>query len=324
MLTLYRDEGGAVRSGPDRDLPEHVIWMDLVDPTDEERAFVEGRAGIRVPSREALSEIEATSRLIVERGVLYLSMPLLARASGTEFVLSPVGFVLGPRVLVTVRFAALPAFDTVAEQVRGDETLASGVGVFTALLETVVDRGADVLERLGAELDRVSRSVFRGDSTDPRHEVRKSASLRALLSTVGNVGDRASQARDILLGAGRIAAFVDDLGTKWISEEFHARLRAVSKDVASLNDYESHLSNKVQFLLDAILGFISIEQNDLFKILTIASVVGVPPTLLAGVWGMNFKAMPELDWTWGYPMALVVILLSAVVPLVWFKRRGWF
>jgi magnesium transporter len=98
----------------------------------------------------------------------------------------------------------------------------------------------------------------------------------------------------------------------------------VSKDVASLSDYESRLSDKIQLLLDAILGFISIQQNDLFKILTIVSVVGVPPTIMVGIWGMNFKFMPELSWTYGYPLAWLAVIASAALPLLWFKWRGWF
>lgn len=324
MLTIYRDEGGTVRASAAADLPGEVIWIDLQEPTDEERAFVEGRARLRVPSREDLSEIEASSRLRVERGVLTLSTPVVARGGTDEPELSPAGFILSPSLLVTVRYADLATFDTVAGQVREDETLNCSVGVFTALVEAIVDRGADVLERLGGDLDRVSRTVFRGDPADPRHAVRSTDRLRHTLSQVGTIGDRVSQARDVLLGVGRIAAFVGDLGAAWIPPEFRARLGAVSKDVASLTDYETHLAGKVQFLLDAVLGYITIEQNDLFKILTIASVVGVLPTLLAGIWGMNFKMMPELDWRFGYPVALAAIVLSIVVPLIWFKRRGWF
>ena len=128
----------------------------------------------------------------------------------------------------------------------------------------------------------------------------------------------------MLLGVGRIGSFTNDLAHDWLGAEFQVRLSALQKDIASLNDYEVHLAGKVQFLLDAVLGYITIEQNDLFKILTIASVVGIPPTVLAGIWGMNFKVMPELDWHAGYPLALVAIVLSVVVPLMWFKARGWF
>jgi magnesium transporter len=249
---------------------------------------------------------------------------MVARSDTRDAYLSPAGFVLSPKLLITIRYAELATFDAVAERVRQDETLASSIGVFTALLEAVVDRGADVLEHLGAETDRISRSVFRGDTADRRHPVRSTRVLRETLTTVGAIGERVSQARDVLLGVGRIGSFTNDLAHDWLGAEFQVRLSALQKDIASLNDYEVHLAGKVQFLLDAVLGYITIEQNDLFKILTIASVVGIPPTVLAGIWGMNFKVMPELDWHAGYPLALVAIVLSVVVPLMWFKARGWF
>jgi magnesium transporter len=130
--------------------------------------------------------------------------------------------------------------------------------------------------------------------------------------------------RDVLLGVGRVATFAGDVGSQWITPASKKRLQAVSKDVASLGDYETRLSDKIQLLLDAVLGFISIQQNDLFKILTIVSVVGVPPTILVGIWGMNFKEMPELNWSFGYPLAWLAVIASGLLPLLWFKRRGWF
>ena len=324
MLTIYRDEAGSVRESASLELPSEVIWIDLLDPSDEEKVFVESRTHIQVPSIDALSEIEASSRLQVDRGVIYLSMPILARSDTPEAFLSPVGFILSPTVLVTVRFAKLSTFDQVAEQIHHDPSLATHVGVYTALLEAIVDRGADVLEGLRGELDQISHKVFRGNPTHRSHTVRSTDALRMTLSAVGAIGERVSQARDVLLGVGRIASFAGDIGEEWITPEFRVRLRAVLKDVASLNEYEAHLSGKVQFLLDAVLGYITIEQNDLFKVLTIASVVGIPPTLIAGLYGMNFRFMPELDWTWGYPFGLALILASALIPLIWFKWRGWF
>jgi magnesium transporter len=324
MLTIYRDEAGSVRESASMELPSEVIWIDLLDPTDEEKGFVESRTHIQVPTMQALSEIEASSRLQVNRGVIYLSTPILARSDTPEAFLSPVGFILSPTVLVTVRFARLSSFDQVAEQIHHDPSLATNVGVFTALLEAIVDRGADVLEELRGELDHISRKVFRGNPSHRSHTVRSTDALRMTLSAVGAIGERVSQARDVLLGVGRIASFAGDIGEEWITPAFRVRLRAVLKDVASLNEYEAHLSGKVQFLLDAVLGYITIEQNDLFKVLTIASVVGIPPTLIAGLYGMNFKFMPELDWAWGYPFGLALILVSAIIPLIWFKWRGWF
>lgn len=324
MLTAYRDEGGGVRDGSEGALPDAVIWIDLRDPSEAERALVEARAGVALPSRADLSEIEATSRLRIAHDVVTLSTPVVSRGGTAEAELSPVGFVLSRSVLVTVRYTDHPVFDAVAERVRQEDGLASAEGVFVAFLEAIVDRGADVLERIGTELDQLSRTVFRGDTSDPRHAARSTSSLRRALGTVGALGERLSQARDVLLGVGRIVGFTQDLCQDWFEPPFHRHLEAVGRDVTSLNDYEAHLSGKVQFLLDAVLGYITIEQNDLFKILTIASVVGVPPTLLVGIWGMNFKMMPELEWPWGYPMALVLVVVSAVIPLMWFKLKGWF
>jgi magnesium transporter len=322
LLTAYREDGVDWRV-EGANLPENIIWLDLLDPTLEEQQIVEAHAKIRVPSKEAISEIEASSRLIVQRGVLYLSTPMVAKGELGTTEMSPAGFVLTQNLLVTVRFKELTPFNSVAERVRADETLDCSVGIFTALLEAIVDRGADALEHLGTAVDKISKSIFHGDSSDPKHRTRSTARLHQILGDIGANSNHLAQARDALLGAGRLAAFVGDVGREWIPQQFRTRLHAIAKDVASLSDYETHLSDKVQFLLDATLGYISIEQNDLFKVLTIVSVIGVPPTLLAGIWGMNFKNMHELDWAWGYPLAWLAIILSAVLPLIWFKRRGW-
>ena len=323
MLTIFR-ETTSVRTSPSLELPPDVIWLDLLNPTDEEKTFIEARTKVRLPSIEALSEIESSSRLAVDHDVLRLSVPAVAQGDTADAYLTPTGFILAKKFLITVRFAPLATFDVVAERVRQDETLRSATCVFTALLEAMVDRGADVLERLAAELDKVSRAVFRGEPSRSKHMVRSSNTLRRALVQVGATGERLALARDALLGIGRVAPFVLSLRKDWIIAEFEGRLEAVIKDIVSLNDYEGHLSNKVQFLLDAILGFISIQQNDLFKILTIVSVVGIPPTIMAGIYGMNFKYMPELNWTLGYPFGLAMIALSALIPLAWFKWRGWF
>jgi magnesium transporter len=323
LLTAYREDGNDWR-GDSANLPDNIIWLDLLDPTPEEQKLVESRAKIRVPSKDALSEIEASSRLIVQHGILYLSTPMVAKGEADSTEISPAGFVLTRNLLVTVRFKQLPPFDSVAERVRTDETLNCSVAIFTALLEAIVDRGADILEHLAATTDKISKSIFHAGANDSRHPTRSTARLHQILTDIGINANRLAQARDSLLGVGRLAAYVGEIAHDWVPEPFSVRLNAISKDVSSLTDYETHLSDKVQFLLDATLGYISIEQNDLFKVLTIVSVIGVPPTLLAGIWGMNFKGMPELDWTFGYPLAWLAIILSAVLPLIWFKRRGWF
>jgi magnesium transporter len=306
------------------DLPSEIIWIDLLNPSDEEKQFVERRLGIRVPSEQSLGEIEASSRLIFDRGTLYLSSPSVRQDDNKEAELTSIGFIIGPRVLVTVRFSPLPTFDNVARRMETDTDLQNGMCVFTSLLEAMVDRGADVLEQLGVTADTLSRSVFKGGLVRSKRPVRSSRRMREALENIGDLSDRLAKARDVLLNVGRIASYAHEIGSDWITPSSKRRLEAVTKDVASLSDYETRLSDKIQLLLDAVLGFINIQQNEIFKILTIVSVVGVPPTILVGVWGMNFKVMPELSWTFGYPLALLAIIASGALPLIWFKRRGWF
>jgi magnesium transporter len=277
-----------------------------------------------VPSEEALGEIEASSRLIFDHKTLYLSSPSVRLNDDQEPELTSIGFIIGPRVLVTVHFWPLPTFEKVAKAIETDADLQNGMCVFTSLIEAMVDRGADVLEQLGTSADTLSRSVFKGGLVRGKRPVRSSRRMREALANIGDLADRLAMARDVLLNVGRIAAFAGEVGSDWITPASKRRLDAVSKDVASLSDYESRLSDKIQLLLDAILGFINIQQNDLFKILTIVSVAAVPPTILVGIWGMNFKHMPELDWSYGYLLAWLAVIASGLLPLLWFKRRGWF
>jgi magnesium transporter len=172
----------------------------------------------------------------------------------------------------------------------------------------------------------VSHRIFHDETKQlqgKRKPAREDADLRALLRRIGRAGDLASKIRDSLLGIGRIAPYVRSMAGAWLPAEVKPHLETIRQDIASLSDYDAHLVNKVQLLLDATLGLINIEQNNIIKVLTVVSVVGVPPTLVASMYGMNFKHMPELDWAWGYPYGLALIVISAVGPLLWFKLRGW-
>ena len=191
------------------------------------------------------------------------------------------------------------------------------------LLEAVVDYAADAVEHASAALEEISHAAFREDRARGHTLATASEKLRAALRRIGRMDDGISHIRDTLLGLGRIAAFIRETGRDTRVATDTMRLEAIHADIASLNDYQAHLFTKVQFLLDATLGFINIQQNDIVKTLTIVSVVGVPPVLIAGIYGMNFKHIPEFDWSFGYPYALGVIVVSALVPIAWFKWRGW-
>lgn len=295
-----------------------AVWIDLRSPSEDEISEVERATGLKAPTREEISEIEASSRLQRIGKALYLSAPLLA--AGEAAHLSPVGFVLTPDRLITLRFDKFGAFDLAAGHMADDPDL-TGFGAFTCLFESIVDKLADGLEGLGADLDQVSHGVFH--QKNHRRGAGNEVFQRQTLARVGRVGERLSQIRDVLLSVGRIVPFVLEVRQGETPEPIAARLKAVRQDIASLNDYEAHLANKVQFLLDAVLGFINISQNDIFKFLTVWSIVGIPPTLMAGIWGMNFKAMPELNWAWGYPFGWAMIVVSALIPLAWFKWKGW-
>jgi magnesium transporter len=308
-------------------LPEGVVWIDLHDCDPPEIAYVERTTGLHVPSLEELSEIESSSRLYADGDALYLSTPVVYRAAAGDPVSTPVGFVLSPERLITVRFKPIPVFAAMKDRVSKPETVhASAPGAFIAIVEALVDRMADVLEQVGADLDLVSHRIFRDGATQKgkRRPAREDADLRALLRRIGRAGDLASKIRDSLLGIGRIAPYVGSIAAAWLPAEVKPHLETVRQDIASLSDYDAHLVNKVQLLLDATLGLINVEQNNIIKVLTVVSVVGVPPTLVASMYGMNFKHMPELDWAWGYPYGLAVIALSALIPMAWMKWRGWF
>ncbi|NEI73989.1 magnesium and cobalt transport protein [Rhizobium lusitanum] len=311
----FKSEGSADR----------IVWIDLLEPSPTEVANVETLISAKLPSLGALSEIESSSRLKSENSVLYMSTPSAAQRPEGARVTPPLGFVLSADRLVTVRFMPLPAFDTVAGKFADQHNAPkSGVEVFTMLCEEIVDRVADALEHLAAELNGLSAETFHADDTRGRQAAKANRILRVQLRQVGRLGDRLSELQDGLQGLGRIVAYADESACNWSGGKLTQRIVRLRQDIHSLSDYEEQLANKVQFVLDALVGLIGIAQNDVFKVLTIVSIVGIPPTLMAGVYGMNFKSMPEYDWTWGYQYGWAVILISAIVPLIWFKAKGWF
>jgi len=299
-----------------------VFWIDLLDPGPDEIARVAADYGVDVPSRESLQEIETSSRLRSEGQVLYASMPLAIEDQAAGFAPIPLGFILSPQLLVTVRFSEVHAFARVESLIERGLHLGSAAA-FCALIEGMVDFSADKLEKLSGDLAAVSARAFGPPTASRQGDKRISGGLRECLSAIGLAGDDLSRSRESKLGLQRIIGFVLKMATDWLSPDEKTRLSTAQQDIVSLVDFEAHLSGKSQFLLDAILGFINTEQNEIFKVLTIGSVVGIPPTLIASMYGMNFHDMPELGWRWGYPYGLALIAISTLLPILWFKRRGW-
>jgi magnesium transporter len=272
-----------------------------------------------VPVKEEVSEIETTSRLQVEHAALYMTAPLILASGDEPWIAAPTAFVLSKTVLLTVRFVQSAIFDSVRKEFNV-ERLAPSLA-YVSVLEELVDHMADLLEASGQALDDASHVIFRRDNL--KRLSRETSLLRQLLVRTGRTSERMARINYSLVCLDRMAKFTIERGREWVEHEQISRLQSVSTDIASLEQYAEGLINRIQLLQDAATGIINVAQNEVMKILTVASVAGIPPVLIAGIYGMNFKNMPELSWAWGYPFALVLIVLTTLLPLIWFKWKDW-
>jgi magnesium transporter len=303
-----------------------ATWVDLLDSTEAERSAFEQAFGLRVPTKEQLVEIETTSRLRTEGDALYMTAPLLYAADNEPWVLVPTGFVLAKNVLLTVRSAKLSAFHTVITELERAEhgEPVDSTHTFVRLLEALVDRVADLLETSSHDLDDASHLIFRPEERRRQSRLsRETVRLRRLMIRTGRTSERMARVQYCLVCLDRMAKFASEHCREWVALDVANRLHIVSSDIASLVQFSEALVNRVQLLQDAASGLINIDQNEVMKVLTIASVVGIPPVLVVGIYGMNFKNMPEYDWTWGYPYALGLVVITALLPLIWFKWKDW-
>jgi magnesium transporter len=322
MLTVFVPKGGLLERIPIKpgdSIPDSAIWFDLVQPSHPEDKLVESKLGIAVPTREEMQEIEPTSRLYVENGARYMTATLMCQSDTDMPRTTAVTFILSGHRLITVRYEDPRPF-TIVENKLG-RTCPMGMTGETALmdlLEAVIDRCADILERIGAEIDQVSHDIFEPEG--PQRE----KSYNEVLRTIGRKGDLTSKVRESLVSVGRVLLYLANEADsmRW-AKEMRAQLRGMQRDVQSLSDHAGYLSSKIQFLLDAFLGMVTLEQNKVIKIFSIAAVVFLPPSLVGTIYGMNFKYMPELEWVLGYPMALILVLIAAVAPYYFFKWKKW-
>ncbi len=301
---------------------EKIVWIDLFEPTKDEEATIEDWIGVGIPTREEMDEIEISSRLYTENGAFFMTATVPAHADGDRPFMSPVTFVLVSGRLITVRYHEPRAFQTFPMRAeKTDIGCTTGQSILIGLLETIVDRLADVLERAGREVVEVSHDIF--------HPAAKNASKRnrdfqLILRRIGRKEDLVSNIQDSLLTLQRLSGFFGQAALQQKNEvDVRARVKTLSRDVSSLSDHATFLSQKIVFLLDATLGMIGIEQNGIIKIVSVAALVFLPPTLVASVYGMNFDVMPELQWVLGYPFAIALMVISGVLPFWFFKRRGW-
>jgi magnesium transporter len=306
------------------DVPADAFWLDLFEPGADEVARVEAALEVSLPSREEMKEIEPSSRLYLEGGGVYITATVLNRADDANPGADPITFVLSRQHLVTLRHVDPRPVATYATRIaRQPNACAGAEDALVGLLEAFIDRFADILERVSLDLDQTSRSIFDSSPSRPGGE----RDLQAVLKTLARNDDLASTARESLLSISRAISFLAVVADGWPKKEakdLKARLKTATRDISSLAEHAAFETSKVNFLLNATLGMINIEQNRIIKLFSVAAVVFLPPTLVASLYGMNFRHMPELEWDYGYPMAICAMILSAVVPYLFFKAKGWF
>ncbi len=340
MIRAYVPEDNQVRAivvGADS-VPEHALWIDLVQPTREEELAVERLCRIEMPTPEEMGEIEVSSRLYREDGADFMTASVPFGLHSGKAAFAPVTFILAGARLITLRYSEPKSFaifaaklcretaplapDEQATQSTGDGKPPTAETVLLGLLETVVDRIADILETVSADLDGIGDDIF---AASDRKKPTKTGDFKSLLRRIGAVGDLTSRIRESLATLDRLLPFLQLAldNRKSVAKDAKPRVKAMARDIHSLNDFVSFLSNKTVFLLDTTVGMISIEQAGIIKIFSVAAVAFLPPTLIASVYGMNFEHMPELSWPYGYPFALTLMVVSAIVPMIFFRIKNW-
>ncbi len=300
---------------------QRALWLDLVHPSRAEEREIERLVGIQVPTREEMAEIEVSSRLYFEKGAHYMTANILYAVDSPEPQGTAITFILTEKHLITVRYAeprAMRLFLSRANQ--GDTTCDSPVTVMLGLMEAIIDREADLIERLQSETEKIAQTIFEMKGGERSRSSRYDVTLKQ----IGRVGEISARVRESLLSLGRVITYLSQVVVlRQDAEPVRQRLRTEEKDVQSLSDHIQYLTNRINFMLDATLGMVTIEQNQIIKLFSVASVMLMPPTLIASIYGMNFKHMPELGWEWGYPFAIFLMVVSALGFYAYFRRRGW-
>lgn len=325
MLSVYVPRGTTLERmpvDPAAQIPDGAIWLDLVTPTLVEDKLVESATGVAVPTREEMQEIEVTSRLYVENGGLFMTATLMCQSDSENPKTTAVTFILAGHRLITVRYDEPRPFTIVGTKLaRLCPAAITGETVMMDLLDAIIDRAADILEKIGADVDQVSHDIFEPEGGSAAERTR---SYNDILRAIGRKGDLTSKVRESLVSIHRMLVYLANEADnmKWAKDQ-RATLKGMQRDVHSLSDHSTYLSSKITFLLDAMLGVVSLEQNNIIKIFSVAAVVFMPPTLIASIYGMNFKHLPELEFDYGYPMAVVMMITAAVLPYLFFKWKKW-
>ena len=323
MITAYLLENGALRAYPistqNEALLKKAVWIDLLSPTAEEDKLVEAAISLNIPTRDDMQEIEISSRLYKENNALYMTASMLVHSESKEPILDAVSFILAKSQLITIRYFDLQAFTFFISRINKKEINEnSSKNLFIELLEMTIDRVADILERVGGSIDKHSQIIFR-----PKENSKNKLDFKYVLQEIGANGDLSAKVRESLITFNRLVSYFKQNEKAALDDDNELHVATLMADIQALSDHVGFLSNQVNFLLNATLGMININQSNIIKIFSIAAVIFLPPTVVASIYGMNFKFMPELQWHYGFPFAVGVMLLSALIPYQFFKWKKW-
>lgn len=318
MLTVYCRRGGRIVADQPtlgEPLPDGIVWADLLEPSRDDVLLIKQIAGIDVPTPEEMREIESSSRLYREGLALFMTASVLNHADSPDPETRAITFVLADGMITTIRYSTPTPFLTFQTRIQSQpELCASAEIALVELLDSIVDRIADTLEGIDAHVSALSKSIF---ALEQRRDYTEE------LKTIGLNAVRCSKVDESLVGLSRLLTFFDANMRQIGQKQVRPRVKDLQRDIVSLMGYVERMSEKLQLLLDATLGMVNIQQNNIIKIFSVIAVVFLPPTLVASIYGMNFHLMPELDWDLGYPMALLLMFLSAIGPYLYFRHRGW-
>ena len=319
MIRVYRPGHGfhqpAEADLADWSTPDDTMWIDMVDPTPAEDRAVETALNLSVPTRAEMSELEASSRLYRESGAAYVTADIIHHGDDDVPSVDPVTFVLTRGPLVTIRYFDPKPFAMMIDKLEREPRLcATGSDLFLNLMEAIIDRASDVLAKNTAKVEAVSTHVF---------AERKAVGFDRLIAKLGQAHIANARIEQSLSSLSRIFAFVSLNDAIEQDAELRGHLKSLSRDALSLIGHNQSVAASINFQLSAALGLINIQQSSIVKVFSVFTVVLMPPTLIGAIYGMNFEHMPELRWIDGYPLALAAMVVSGVLPLWFFRRKGW-
>ena len=319
MINLFVLQNGRLSQEQVEDrneLLQHVnpIWIDVVDPEEEELIWIKEAFDVLLPELDDLGDLEASARYFeADDGHLHIRTDFLLDEDETSRNVR-VAFVLTKNVLFSIHDEDLPVFRLVRLRARlRPGSVSNAKDVLLDLYSTDAEYSADALEEVYENLELAGKQVLSDDITD--------ADAADVLETIAKEEDTNGRIRRNVMDTRRALSFL--MRSKLLSDEQQEEARQILRDIDSLENHTAFLFDKINFLMDATVGFINLNQSKIIKIFSVVSVALMPPTLLASIWGMNYRFMPELQWELGYPMAIGIMMISAIIPLWYFRRKGW-